>query len=75
MAREHENRARALAEDEGIETRLTILSIEAFVGLNIIELAAEQKKDFFTILKEIVQLYNKRLVAVETDLSLQIEVR
>ena len=29
----------------------------------------------FSILKEIVEIYNKRLVEVETDLSLLIEVR
>ncbi len=35
----------------------------------------EENKDFFSILKEIVEIYNKRLSKVETDLSLQIQVR
>ncbi len=39
------------------------------------ELATEENKDFFAILQEIVQIYNRRLAEVETDLSLQIEVR
>ncbi len=72
---EQENKARALAEDEQVDKELTILSIEDFVSLNIIELAAEENKDFFGVLKEIVQIYNRRLAEVETDLSLQIEVK
>jgi len=72
---EQENKARILAQDEGIDRELTIISIENFVALNIIELATEENKDFFSVLKEIVVIYNKRLSEVETDLSLQIEVR
>jgi hypothetical protein len=75
IPREQENKARVLAQDEGIDQQLTIVSIESFIALNIIELATEESKDFFSILKEIVEIYNARLSAVETDLSLQIEVR
>jgi len=73
--REQENKARILAQDEEIDRKLTIISIEDFVALNIIELATEENKDFFGVLKEIVEIYNKRLSEVETDLSLKIEVR
>lgn len=72
---EQENRARILAQDEGIEKDLAIISIESFVATNILEIAAEESKDLFSILKEIVAIYNKRLSEVETDLSLLIEVR
>jgi len=72
---EQENKARILAQDEGIDKELTIISIEDFVALNIIELATEESKDFFSVLKEIVEIYNRRLAEVETDLSLRIEVR
>lgn len=72
---EQENKAKILAQDEGIDKEVTILSIECYIASNIIELAMEENKDFFSILKEIVQLYNKRLAEVETDLSLQIQVR
>lgn len=72
---EQEYRAKALAQDEGIDKNLTIASIELFVGLNIMELAKDENKDFFAILQEIVHIYNRRLAEVETDLSLQIEVR
>jgi hypothetical protein len=75
VPREQENKARILAQDEGIENELAILSIEDFVAVNIMELAVEEHKDFFSVLKEIVDIYNKRLLEVETDLSLQIEVR
>jgi hypothetical protein len=70
-----ENKARVLAQDEGIDQRLSIISIENFIGQNIIELADGENKDYFSVLKEIVEIYNARLSAVETDLSLQIEVR
>jgi hypothetical protein len=72
---EQENKARVLAQDEGIEKELSIASIEAFVALNIIEMATDENKDFFRVLQEIIEIYNKRLAEVETDLSLQIQVR
>lgn len=75
IPREQENKVRVLAQDEGLDQQLTIISIESFVALNIIEMATDENKDFFSVLKEIVEIYNTRLSAVETDLSLQIEVR
>ncbi|MBN1936239.1 MAG: DUF4928 family protein [Anaerolineae bacterium] len=74
IPREQENKARILAQDEGVDKEVTIISIEDFVALNIIELATEESKDFFSVLKEIVEIYNQRLLEVETDLSLQIQV-
>ncbi len=68
-------RAVALAEVESVESQITIMSIEDFVALNIIEMAIGEQRDFFGILKEIVGVYNQRLAEVETDMSLQIEVR
>lgn len=75
VPRGQEEKARILAQVEGIDTEVTIISIEEFIALNIIELATEENKDFFGVLEEIVKIYNKRLSEVETDLSLQIEVR
>lgn len=72
---DQEPKTRALAEDEGIEKELTIISIESFIALNIIELAIEENKEFFSVLQEIVNVYNRRLSEVETDLSLQIEIK
>lgn len=39
------------------------------------EMATDKETNFFRALQEIVETYNKRLAEVETDLSLQIEVR
>ncbi len=75
VPREQENKARILAQDEGADKEMTIVSIEDFIALNIIELATEENKDFFSVLNEIVEIYNRRLSEVETDLSLRIEVR
>lgn len=75
IPREQENKTRILAQDEGIDQHITIISIESFIALNIIEIATGENKDFFSVLQEIVEIYNARLSEVETDLSLQIEVR
>ena len=58
---EQENKGRILAQDEGIDKGLTIVSIEDFVALNIIGLATLESKNFFSVLKEIVEICNKRL--------------
>lgn len=72
---DQENKAQILAQEDGINKELSIISIENFVALNIIELATEENSTFFSVLKEIIDIYNKRLSEVETDLSLQIQVR
>jgi hypothetical protein len=75
VPRETEYRAKALAQEEKIDKSISIISIEAFVALNIIELAIDSNKDFFRVLEEIIDTYNQRLAEVETDLSLKIEVK
>lgn len=75
VPRNQMNKAQVLAQDEGIDRSLLITSIEDFIALNIIELATEENKDFFSVLKEMVEIYNRRLREVETDLSLTIEIR
>ena len=47
VPRDQESKARILAQDEDIDRELTIISIEDFVALNIIELATDENKDFF----------------------------
>lgn len=75
VPKSQEYKAVALAQDEGIDKEMSIISIEDFVALNIIELAVATNADFFTVLQEIIEIYNHRLTEVETDLSLLIEVR
>jgi hypothetical protein len=68
------DKARHIAEDQGIAHRMTIWAIEDFVGMNIIELSKGDQESFISVLKSIVATYNCRLEAVETDRSLKIEV-
>jgi hypothetical protein len=68
-------RARVLAEEEGVLERFTIVAIEDFVAINIIELAVGDQAEFINTLKEIIVVYNERLEKVETDLSLKIELQ
>ena len=63
------------AESEGLQHRLLILSIEDFLIQNIIEMSTEAQQDFFATLKAIIEEYNRRLLEVETDLSLRIELQ
>ena len=56
---EQEYRAKALAQDEGIDKNLTITSIEIFMALNIMELTMEENKDFFAILQDIFHIYTR----------------
>lgn len=73
VPRSEEEKARFYANDGGVEKELTVIAIEDFVAINIIEMATVEGKDFFAILKEIVRIYNDRLAEVETDLSLKID--
>lgn len=74
VPRTKEANARAFAEDKGIDRQIAILSIEDFLTINLFELAAESDSDYFSVLAEIIDIYNQRLKAVETDLSLQIDI-
>jgi len=67
--------AAAFAELAHIDNQIDVISIEDFVAVNIIEMSAGAKMDFFQILREIIEIYNKRLSEVETDMSLRIEIR
>ncbi len=74
VPRDVADKARHIAEDQGIADRVTILAIEDFIASNIIEMTNGQQDAFVTELKAIITAYNRRLEAVETDLSLKIEV-
>jgi len=67
-------RAKLQAENVEILERITVLSIEDFVTQNLIEMSTEQAQDFFSVLKDIITEYNRRLEEVETDMSLRIEL-
>ena len=67
--------ATALAEYEGVSVKISIISIEDFLALNIIHLATVEQVSVFQMLQEILKIYNRRLAEVETDLSLRIKVQ
>jgi hypothetical protein len=75
VPRQQVEKARHIAEDRAIADRITIIAIEDFIALNIIELSTGEQQQFVSTLKDILQRYNRRLEAVETDLSLKIEIR
>jgi hypothetical protein len=74
VPREKESNARAYAEDKAIDKLIAIISIEDFLAMNVFELATEEEKDSFSVLSDIVAIYNQRLREVETDLSLKIDI-
>lgn len=71
---QYTSKARVLAEEAAIHNELTIMSLEHFLALNIIELATEEERDLYSVLSEIIDIYNRRLADLETDLSLQIQL-
>lgn len=75
VPRDKQPAAVALAEIQQIENQLSIMAIEDFIGLNIIELATARKTSLFDVFNEVIAAYNRRLEEVETDMSLKINVR
>jgi hypothetical protein len=71
---QHVLRVRSFAAYENIEQRLSVLAIEDFVALNLVELANETNTSFIAMLRSILELYNQRVEAVETDMSLQFDL-
>ena len=66
--------SRVRADVAGIRHRVSILAIEDFITQNIIEMSTCEKQDFFFTLRSIIDVYNRRLEEVETDMSLKIEL-
>lgn len=74
VPRDAVNKAVHVAEDLGLDKRVTIVAIEDFVALNIVEMSVGRDAEFANTLKSIITVYNRRLGEVETDLSLKIEI-
>jgi uncharacterized protein DUF4928 len=75
VPRDKQAAAVGLAEIQGIENQLSIVALEDFIALNIIELATVRKITLFDVFNEVISTYNRRLEEVETDMSLKINVR
>ncbi|MGH9203756.1 MAG: DUF4928 family protein, partial [Vicinamibacterales bacterium] len=63
-----------VAEDSDLDKRISIVAIEDFIALNILEMSDGRDAEFVRTLEEIVGVYNRRLSEVETDMSLKIEI-
>lgn len=72
--REKEQNALALAEDQGVADKIVVVPIDHFVAMNLIELAAERQASLIDVFKEIINAYNRRIDAAETDLSCKIQL-
>ena len=57
---------------DGLDQQRTV--IEVSCDPQYIELSTERSEDFFKTLQAIIEEYNRRLEAVETDMSLKIEI-
>lgn len=54
--------------------KISVQSIETFVGQNLDELASFSKKAFKTKFRELLEIYNRRVKEIESDKSLLIEI-
>jgi len=68
-------RAEVLADHLGMGHRMTVLAIEDFLSVNILEMSKGERSNFIGTLRGIVVEYNRRVEEAETDKSLKIEVR
>jgi len=66
--------ARQMAEMKGIYDRVGLYSIEAFVGQNVEEISEFGRGNLSYGWRTLLEKYNERVLAVETDRSLLIEI-
>jgi len=66
--------ARTLLETKGLQEKVAVESVESFVGQNISEQADFSPGKLPQKLRELLEVYNRRVSEVETDGSLMIEV-
>lgn len=72
--REKEPSALALAEDKGLADHIAVAPIEHFVATNILEIASQQQRTLYDVLKQLIDAYNHRIETAETDLSCKIQL-
>ena len=66
--------ARTLAENIGIEGRVSVSGIEEFLSRNIDAMASYSKAETRRVFRQLFDTYNSRVAAVEPDPSLLVEV-
>jgi hypothetical protein len=67
-------RAKHLAEDKNLQDKISIVSIESFVGQNVEELGEFTKAKVLPQIAAILKEYNRRITEAESDQSLQIKI-
>ncbi len=67
-------RAKGLAEAQGMETQISVFSIEDYLAQNIVELALDEGVELIVTMRAIIAVYNDRIQQAETDKSLRIEL-
>ena len=55
--------------------KITVISIEDFLSVNILEMSHGRRENFVTTLNAIVDEYNRRIDVAETDKSLKIQIK
>jgi Domain of unknown function (DUF4928) len=66
--------AREMAETAELHDKIGIFSIESFVGQNIEEISEFSKSKLASEFRALLEKYNERVAAVETDRSLLIDI-
>lgn len=66
--------ARQLAELAGIMDRVDVIGLEAFVGLNVEEMASFRAAEVRSGLRRLLHTFNDRIREIESNVSLQVEI-
>jgi len=66
--------ARQMAEQAGVQNRLEVSSIEQFVGQNVSEMGQFTRQGVQHELRSLLEVYNSRVEAVETNKAIMLEI-
>ncbi len=67
--------ADGIVERLELSAKITVMSIEDFLSVNILEMSHCRREGFVATLTAIVDEYNRRIDVAETDKSLKIEIQ
>lgn len=66
--------AEYIVTQSAVAGRITVIAIEDFLAVNILEMSRGERGSFVETLAAILSEYNRRVAEAETDLSLRIEI-
>ena len=72
---EQVQRAKILAQEQGIASSVFVLSIEDLIVFDVIQFAADESKEPLTLFGDIIEICSRRLAEAGTGLSLRVETR